>query len=82
MLIVQRKVGERIVIGGGIEITVTAVNARGVRLGVHAPRGTHVLRGEVHDSIVAANAAAALLPATPPPAEPNQAGPVQEEVST
>lgn len=58
MLIVQRKVGEKIAIGGGIEITVTAVNGRSVRLGVNAPRGVLVVRGEVHDAIVAANAAA------------------------
>lgn len=58
MLIVQRRVGERIVIGNGIEVVVTEVGARGVRLGVIAPRGVLVLRGEVHDAIAAANTAA------------------------
>jgi carbon storage regulator len=56
MLILQRRVGERIVLSGGIEITVTAVTKRGVRLAVNAPRGVTVVRGEVHDAIVAANA--------------------------
>lgn len=59
MLIVQRRVGQRIVIGGGIEITVATVTRGGVRLGVIAPRGIPVLRGEVHDAVAAANAAAA-----------------------
>jgi carbon storage regulator len=62
MLIVQRKVGETIAIGGGIEIVVTAVSGRTVRLGVRAPRGVLVVRGEVHDAIVAANAAAVGVP--------------------
>ena len=77
MLIVQRKVGEKIVIGGGIEITVTAVNGRSVRLGVNAPRGVLVLRGEVHDAIVAANAAA-VVPNTAGEHNPPQAA-TQEE---
>jgi carbon storage regulator len=58
MLILQRRVGERIVLSGGIEITVTAVTKRGARLAVSAPRGVAVVRGEVHDAIVAANAQA------------------------
>ncbi|MGD0677147.1 MAG: carbon storage regulator [Polyangiaceae bacterium] len=58
MLILQRRVGERIVLGGGIEITVTEVTKGGVRLAVHAPRGVTVVRGEVHDAIVAANSRA------------------------
>jgi carbon storage regulator len=58
MLILQRRVGERIVLSGQIEITVTAVTKRGVRLAVSAPRGVTVVRGEVHDAIVAANARA------------------------
>jgi carbon storage regulator CsrA len=63
MLIVRRRVGERIVISGGIEITIAAASGGGVRLAVHAPRGVAVVRGEVHDAIAAANAAAAESPA-------------------
>ncbi len=59
MLILQRRVGERVVVSGGIEITVTAVTKRGVKLAVSAPPGVSVLRGEVHDAIVQANAQAA-----------------------
>jgi flagellar assembly factor FliW len=58
MLIVQRRVGERIVMSNGVEITVAAVTKRGVRLAMHVPNGIVVLRGEVHDAITAANVAA------------------------
>ncbi len=59
MLILQRRVGQRIVVSGGVEITVTAVSKRGVRLAVSAPRGVAVLRGEVYDAVAEANAVAA-----------------------
>ena len=58
MLIVQRRVGERIRIGDGIEITIQSSTRNGVRLAIVAPRGIAVLRGEVHDAIVKANAEA------------------------
>jgi carbon storage regulator len=59
MLILQRRVGQRIVVSGGIEITVTSVSKRGVRLAVSAPPGVTVLRGEVYDDVAEANAQAA-----------------------
>jgi carbon storage regulator len=59
MLILQRRVGQRIVVSGGIEITVTSVSKGGVRLAVSAPRGVAVLRGEVYDEVAQANARAA-----------------------
>jgi carbon storage regulator len=62
MLIIQRRVGERIVMSNGVEITVAGVTKRGVRLAMKIPDGLVVLRGEVHDSIAAANAAAAATP--------------------
>jgi carbon storage regulator len=69
MLIIQRRLGERIVMSNGIEITVVAVTKRGVRLAMTIPDGLVVLRGEVYDSVVAANAAAAATPfETKPPA--------------
>jgi carbon storage regulator len=58
MLIVQRRVGERITIGDGIEVTIQSTTRGGVRLAIVAPRGVTVLRGEVHDAIAKANAAA------------------------
>lgn len=59
MLVVQRKIGERIVLDGGIEITLVATGRGGARLAIRAPKDVWVARGEVHDAIVRANAAAA-----------------------
>jgi carbon storage regulator len=58
MLIIQRRVGQRIVLTGGIEVVLTSIDRGGVRMGVIAPRGISILRGEVYDAIVAANAEA------------------------
>jgi carbon storage regulator len=62
MLMIRRRVGQRLVIGGTIEVTVAGVARGSVRLGVVAPPGVAVLRGEVHDRIVAANRNAAETP--------------------
>jgi carbon storage regulator len=43
----RRKIGERIVIDGRIEVTVLRVRGGKVRLGVAAPRSVRVLRQEV-----------------------------------
>jgi len=58
MLIIRRRVGERIVIGSNIEISVASATKKAVRLAISAPKGIPVLRGEVHDTVVAANVAA------------------------
>jgi sRNA-binding carbon storage regulator CsrA len=50
----------------GVEITVAAVTKRGVRLAMTTPDGLVILRGEVYDSIAAANAAAAATHFNPP----------------
>lgn len=47
MLILRRKIGERIVIDGHIEVTVLQVRGGKVRLGFNAPRSVRVLRQEV-----------------------------------
>lgn len=59
MLVVHRRVGQRIMVGAGIEIVITDIGSRSVRVGIVAPRGVLVLRGEVHDAIARANAVAA-----------------------
>jgi carbon storage regulator CsrA len=66
MLIIQRRVGERIVMSSGVEITVAAVTRRGVRLALRVPESITVLRGEVFDAIVEANVASASVPADEP----------------
>ena len=49
MLVLGRKVGESIVIDGGIVITIMEIKGERVRVGVHAPRDVTVLRAEVQD---------------------------------
>lgn len=46
MLVLSRKVGERIQIDGGIEIVVLAVEGKRVRLGIEAPQDYRISRGE------------------------------------
>lgn len=47
MLILQRKVGESLLIGDNIEVTVVAVDAGRVRLAIEAPRSLSILRSEL-----------------------------------
>jgi carbon storage regulator len=47
MLVLSRKAGERIVIGGNICITVVGINGNRVRLGIEAPREVPVNRQEI-----------------------------------
>jgi len=58
MLMISRRIGERIVIGNDIEITVAEIHRRTVRLAVKSV-SHQVLRGEVRDAVEAANRAAA-----------------------
>jgi carbon storage regulator len=59
MLMISRRVGERIVIGGDIEVTITEIHRRTVRIAINTGKGHQVLRGEVFDSIERANRLAA-----------------------
>ena len=47
MLVLSRKPGEQVVIGGGITVTVVAVTGNGVRLGIDAPDQVRILRAEL-----------------------------------
>ena len=47
MLILSRKVGEKIVIGDGITVVVSRVSGDRVTLGFEAPPEMHILRGEL-----------------------------------
>lgn len=47
MLILGRRVGESIVIDGGITVVVLACDRGGVRLGVEAPGAVSILRAEI-----------------------------------
>ena len=47
MLVLRRRAGEAIVLGGGIEIEVIEISRTRVKLGVRAPRDVSVSRREV-----------------------------------
>lgn len=51
MLVLTRKVGEGIIIGDDIRITVIELKGGGVRIGIDAPREMKVHRQEVFDRI-------------------------------
>ena len=54
MLVLSRKVGESIVIGGEVVVTVLEVRGEVIRLGIDAPRDVVVHRSEVVEAIVVA----------------------------
>lgn len=59
MLVLTRKVGEQILIGDDIVITVLDSRGDGVRIGIDAPRGVKIQREEVLRAVTEANLAAA-----------------------
>ena len=58
MLILSRKINERIMIGDDISISVIEVRGDQVRIGVDAPKNVKVFRQEVYDEIRNENKAA------------------------
>ena len=48
MLVLTRKVGEQIIIGGNIVVTIAAIEGNKIRLAVQAPKSVRVDREEVH----------------------------------
>jgi carbon storage regulator len=58
MLVIARKVGQTVLIGDEIEITVAAVRGDQVRLAIQAPRAVTILRKETVEQVEAGNAAA------------------------
>lgn len=47
MLVLSRKVGEKVVIGDSITVTVVEVDGRRVKLAFEAPGEVHILRSEL-----------------------------------
>ena len=50
MLILQRKAGESLLIGGDIEVSVLSVDAGRVRLAIQAPKSVPILRSELKNA--------------------------------
>jgi len=59
MLILSRKINEKIMIGDEISISIIEIRGDQVRIGVNAPKSVKVFRQEVFDAIKAENKAAA-----------------------
>jgi carbon storage regulator len=59
MLILSRKINEKIMIGDDISVSLIEIRGDQVRIGVEAPRTVKVFRKEVFDAIMAENKAAA-----------------------
>ncbi|MBG6213573.1 MAG: carbon storage regulator CsrA [Cryobacterium sp.] len=58
MLVLTRKLGEKILIGDDIVITVLDARGDSVRIGIDAPRGVKIQRDEVVRAVIEANQAA------------------------
>jgi carbon storage regulator len=59
VLVLSRRIGESIIIGDDIVVTVLEVRGDVVRVGIDAPRSVRVHREEVYRELEAANRAAA-----------------------
>jgi carbon storage regulator len=58
MLVIARKVGQTVLIGDQIEITVSSVRGDQVRLAINAPRAISIFRKEAVEQVERGNAAA------------------------
>lgn len=59
MLILSRKINEKIMIGDNVSVSIIEIRGDQVRIGVDAPKTVKVFRQEVFDAISAENQAAA-----------------------
>ena len=53
MLVVTRRIGERIMIGPDVSLTILAVQGHQVRIGIDAPRDLAIYREEIYQKIKA-----------------------------
>lgn len=59
MLILTRKIGEKIIIGDDVVLSVVEINKGVVKLGIEAPKDVAILRQEVYDRVREENIASA-----------------------
>jgi carbon storage regulator len=64
MLVLTRKVGERVLIGDDIVVTILDSRGDGIRIGIDAPRGVRIQRDEVIKAVTEANQEASVAAAT------------------
>jgi len=58
MLVLSRKLNEKIIIGEDIEVTVISIENGSVQLGINAPKNIEILREELLEEVKAENKAA------------------------
>lgn len=51
MLILERKLKQKIVIGGNVVIEIVQIKGKSIRLGIKAPKNVKVLREELENEI-------------------------------
>jgi len=56
MLVLTRKKGQTVIIGGEIRITVASVSGEKVRIGIEAPSYMEIYREEIYKAILEENA--------------------------
>ena len=66
MLVLTRKINEKIVIGDDIEIVLVDITNDQVKIGINAPRNVKVHRWEVYEEIQKENREAAQMPSLDP----------------
>ncbi len=86
MLVIARKVGQTVLLGDQIEVTVSSIRGDQVRLAIHAPRAVSIYRKETVEQVERGNTAAvdsatglmdlleSLSQVSSPPPAPLQAG--------
>jgi len=65
MLVLSRKINEKIMIGDDIELIVVAIAGDNVRLGIKAPHDVKILRSEVYEEIEKQNLEAMAVSSMP-----------------
>jgi carbon storage regulator len=55
MLVLSRKLGERLIIADAIVVTITQIDRGRVRLGIEAPPNVHVIREELQTRVLSSS---------------------------
>lgn len=55
MLILNRKVGESIILADNIEVVILDISDGKIKIGIEAPKEVNILRKEVYDAVKAEN---------------------------